>query len=72
MAKFNIYLDFMKRNALSGKEAAKVLGIKPSKFSEFKNGSRSSRKYIIYHIEALNLLPNAYREELIKSRLSKD
>lgn len=62
----------MDKHDLSGKNAAKVLGIKPSKFSEYKSGSRKSRLYIEYHIEALNLLPPQELQQLIESRLQKD
>lgn len=62
----------MDKHELSGKNAAKVLGIKPSKFSEYKSGSRKSRLYIEYHIEALNLLPTEVLEQIIEQRLLKD
>ncbi|UJF19997.1 hypothetical protein L0B53_11175 [Vibrio sp. SS-MA-C1-2] len=65
----NIYQKFMEKYQLSGTESAKVLGIKPSKFSEFKSGARESRTYILHHIDTFFALNDEIAQEIIKQRL---
>ncbi len=56
-------------NNLSQKELAKLLGISPSKNSEYLTGKRKVPTYIVAHVETLSLLSAKKLKGLIKKRV---
>ena len=66
-----LLMQWVKKQNLKSKDAAKVLAISASKMSEYLNGKRKVPRYILAHIDTFNALTNKRALSLIQLRLDE-